>query len=193
MANAFRLYRAVVVSTVDPDGLGRVRLASTRTARGAAVQDEGWAAVGAIPLGASVSARPAYAAGDTVLYAAERLPFVGAVLICLAGGAAATTAPANLLMRISLGQGNEATLAAADGALRLSTTAGQQVSLLASGAIDVVCATEISVSAAQCKVTAAMVAVDAGMARFSGVVQCDTLIATSVIATSYTPGAGNIA
>jgi hypothetical protein len=37
-----------------------------------------------------------------------------------------------------------------------------------------------------------MVTVNAGMAKFSGVVQADTLIANSVIASSYTPGAGNI-
>jgi hypothetical protein len=36
------------------------------------------------------------------------------------------------------------------------------------------------------------VTVDAGMSQFSGVVQCDTLIATSVVAQSYTPGIGNI-
>jgi hypothetical protein len=41
-------------------------------------------------------------------------------------------------------------------------------------------------------VSAATVNVDAGMAKFSGVVQCDTLIANSVVGTSYTPGAGNI-
>ena len=35
-------------------------------------------------------------------------------------------------------------------------------------------------------------AVDAGMSKFSGVVQCDTLISNSVISASYTPGAGNI-
>ena len=37
-----------------------------------------------------------------------------------------------------------------------------------------------------------MVTVDAGMAKFSGVVECDTLVANSVVAASYTPGAGNI-
>jgi hypothetical protein len=37
-----------------------------------------------------------------------------------------------------------------------------------------------------------MMQVDAGMARFSGVVQCDTLIANSVVSSSYTPGAGNL-
>lgn len=42
------------------------------------------------------------------------------------------------------------------------------------------------------EVEAAMVEVNAPMTRFSGVVQCDTLIANSVIGASYTPGAGNI-
>ena len=34
--------------------------------------------------------------------------------------------------------------------------------------------------------------VNAGMSKFSGVVQCDTLIANSVVSASYTPGAGNV-
>jgi phage gp45-like len=53
-------------------------------------------------------------------------------------------------------------------------------------------AARVQVNASQVKVSAAMVEVDAGMSKFSGVVQCDTLIATSVVASSYTPGAGNI-
>jgi hypothetical protein len=50
----------------------------------------------------------------------------------------------------------------------------------------------VTVSAAKVDVSAGMVTVDAGMSKFSGVVKCDTLIATSVVSTSYTPGAGNI-
>jgi hypothetical protein len=42
------------------------------------------------------------------------------------------------------------------------------------------------------EVSAGMVTVNAGMSKFSGVVQCDTLITNAVISTSYTPGAGNI-
>jgi phage gp45-like len=53
-------------------------------------------------------------------------------------------------------------------------------------------AARVQVNASQVKVSAAMIEVDAGMSKFSGVVQCDTLIATSVVASSYTPGAGNI-
>jgi hypothetical protein len=34
--------------------------------------------------------------------------------------------------------------------------------------------------------------VNAATSTFSGVVQCDTMIASTVVGTSYTPGAGNI-
>lgn len=38
---------------------------------------------------------------------------------------------------------------------------------------------------------AGMMTVSAGMSRFSGVVQCDTLISNAVVSASYSPGAGN--
>jgi hypothetical protein len=51
---------------------------------------------------------------------------------------------------------------------------------------------KVTVNASQVAVSAGMVKVDAGMSTFSGVVKCDTLIATTVISSTYTPGAGNI-
>lgn len=63
---------------------------------------------------------------------------------------------------------------------------------LASGGITVTASAAVEVTAGTVKVSAGMAQVDAGMAKFSGVVQCDTLIANSVIAASYSPGAGNI-
>lgn len=50
----------------------------------------------------------------------------------------------------------------------------------------------VNIDAATVNVSASMVRVDAGMSRFSGVVQADTVIANTVVGTSYTPGAGNI-
>ena len=41
-------------------------------------------------------------------------------------------------------------------------------------------------------VTASQVSVNAAITHFSGIVKCDTMIANSVVASSYTPGAGNI-
>lgn len=51
---------------------------------------------------------------------------------------------------------------------------------------------KVDVQAASVDVSAGMVNVNAGLSKFSGVVQCDTLITNSVVSTSYTPGAGNV-
>jgi len=51
---------------------------------------------------------------------------------------------------------------------------------------------KVSVEASTIEVTSGQVTVNAGMVTFSGVVKCDTLIATTVAASIYTPGAGNI-
>ena len=50
----------------------------------------------------------------------------------------------------------------------------------------------LKLSASTAEITAGLVRVNAGMVHASGVVKCDTLIANSVVASSYTPGAGNI-
>lgn len=40
--------------------------------------------------------------------------------------------------------------------------------------------------------SASAITMDAGMTRCSGTFQCDTMIANSVVGSSYTPGAGNV-
>ena len=73
------------------------------------------------------------------------------------------------------------------------TIAGQGSTIrIDSTGITIQAAAKVDIEAAQVKVSAGMVEVDAGMSKFSGVVQCDTLIANSVVAASYTPGAGNV-
>lgn len=70
--------------------------------------------------------------------------------------------------------------------------AGTTITVDSSG-VTVDTPTQVKVNAgAKVDVTAGMVNVSAGLSKFSGVVQCDTLITNSVISTSYTPGAGNI-
>jgi uncharacterized protein involved in type VI secretion and phage assembly len=51
---------------------------------------------------------------------------------------------------------------------------------------------KVSVQASQIDVTAGQVNVNAALSSFSGVVRCDVMQATTVIGTTYTPGAGNI-
>lgn len=70
--------------------------------------------------------------------------------------------------------------------------AGNTVTIDSSG-VAIKSGGKVSVDAAgNCDVKASSVNVTTEMATFSGTVQCNTLIATSVIGTSYTPGAGNI-
>lgn len=77
------------------------------------------------------------------------------------------------------------------GRCELADANGNRIVLEASG-IRIEASAKVSVQAAQVDVSAGMVKVDAGMSKFSGVVQCDTLITNAVVSSSYTPGAGNV-
>ena len=77
------------------------------------------------------------------------------------------------------------------GSIKFEDTSGNRITIDSQG-ITLQAASKVKVTAGQVEVQAGMVQVDAGMSKFSGVVKCDVLIATSVVSSSYTPGAGNI-
>jgi hypothetical protein len=54
------------------------------------------------------------------------------------------------------------------------------------------CPSRFSVDAGSMEISASKLETQSAMSKFAGVVQCDTIIANSVIGQSYTPGAGNI-
>lgn len=56
----------------------------------------------------------------------------------------------------------------------------------------VIAGTKVQCVATSLSISASSVEINTGKARFSGQLQCDTLVANSVVAQSYTPGAGNI-
>ena len=58
--------------------------------------------------------------------------------------------------------------------------------------VTVTTSASIDLKTASLTIDASTVTVNAAVSKFSGVVQCDVLIANSVVGTSYTPGAGNI-
>lgn len=87
--------------------------------------------------------------------------------------------------------GQRLTLKDGPGQAVIEDSNGNSITLEASG-ITIQAAAKVTVNAAQVEVTAGMVKVDAAMADFSGVVKCATLIANSVVSSSYTPGAGNV-
>ena len=96
---------------------------------------------------------------------------------------------ASLIIETPAGQ--RITLQDGPGTVRIDDENGNSVTLATSG-VTVNASAKVTVNASTVEVNAGMITVNAGMSRFSGVVQCDTLIANSVAAASYTPGAGNI-
>jgi uncharacterized protein involved in type VI secretion and phage assembly len=87
--------------------------------------------------------------------------------------------------------GVKATLTDEGGGKITLEAAGNTITMDTQG-VSIQAAAKVKISAAQVEVSAGMVKVDAGMSQFSGVVKCDTLIATTVVGSTYTPGAGNI-
>jgi uncharacterized protein involved in type VI secretion and phage assembly len=87
--------------------------------------------------------------------------------------------------------GQKLTLKDGPGAVEIVDSNGNSIKLESAG-VTVTASAKVTVNASTVEVSASMVTVNAGMSKFSGVVQCDTLISNSVVSSSYTPGAGNI-
>ena len=87
--------------------------------------------------------------------------------------------------------GQKITLQDGPGKVEIVDSNGNSITLESAG-ISVVASAKVTVRASTVEVNASMVTVNAAMSKFSGVVQCDTLISNSVISATYSPGAGNI-
>jgi uncharacterized protein involved in type VI secretion and phage assembly len=88
--------------------------------------------------------------------------------------------------------GQKITMKDGPGSVEIVDSNGNSVKLETTG-VTVNASANVTINAgAQVQVSAGMVSVNAGMSKFSGVVQCDTLISNTVVGATYTPGAGNI-
>ncbi|MBZ5621157.1 MAG: phage baseplate assembly protein V [Acidobacteriia bacterium] len=87
--------------------------------------------------------------------------------------------------------GQKITMKDGPGSIQIQDSNGNSLTLDTSG-VTINAAAKVTVSCSQAEVTAGMVSVNAGMSKFSGVVNADTVITNSVVSASYTPGAGNI-
>jgi uncharacterized protein involved in type VI secretion and phage assembly len=87
--------------------------------------------------------------------------------------------------------GQKVTMKDGPGSIDISDSNGNSVKL-EPGGITVNASAKVTINASAVEISAGMVTVNAGMSKFSGVVQADTVISQSVISASYTPGAGNI-
>ncbi len=87
--------------------------------------------------------------------------------------------------------GQKITLKDGPGSVAIEDSNGNSIKLETAG-ITVNSSAKVTVSCSLAEVSASLLTVNAGMSKFSGVVQCDTLISNTVISATYTPGAGNI-
>ena len=87
--------------------------------------------------------------------------------------------------------GQKVTLEDGPGKIEIADSNGNTVTLNSSG-VSVQSGGTVQVQASTVTITASSVSVNAGMATFSGTVQAQCFIGTSVIGATYTPGAGNI-
>ena len=214
----YGVFPATVTDIKDPDGIGRVKVTLPWSADTGSDRYEAWARLATLMGGDNRGSWFVPYVDDEVLVSFEggdvRRPFV------LGGLWNGQDAPPesmdgagnNYLKVLRSRNGVKVTLDDQDGQekLILETPGGQKITMkdgagsieivdsngnsmkLESSGITVTASAKVTVTASQVAVSAGMVTIDAGMSKFSGVVQCDTLISNSVISASYTPGAGNI-
>jgi uncharacterized protein involved in type VI secretion and phage assembly len=214
----YGVYPALVSDIRDPDGLGRVRVTLPWSPDAGGARYEAWARVATLMGGGNRGSWFIPDVNDEVLVVFEggdpRRPYVVGGLwngsdsppesMDGAGNNYKKVLRSRNGVKVTLddrdGQeqmiletpgGQKITLKDGPGAVEIVDSNGNSIKLEASG-ITVTAAAKVTVNASMVEVSAGMVKVDAGMSKFSGVVQCDTLISNAVISASYTPGAGNI-
>lgn len=94
-------------------------------------------------------------------------------------------------LELSTPAGQRLVLQDAPNQVEIHTQDGSKI-IIGQAQIDIVSPGKVSIQAGIIELNAGMLTVDASLAKFSGTVQASTLIASAVVASSYTPGAGNI-
>ncbi len=207
---------AIVIDNRDPDGLGRVNIHLRDKGKPGRKGQESWARVATLMAGRGRGTWFMPEVGDEVLVAFEggdaTKPYVLGALWNTSNPPPAKMDSTNSrkLIRsrnrvtvsiedvdggesvsIATPGGQHLTLRDGPGTIEIQDSNGNSIELGTTG-VRITCAASVSIAAAKVDVSAGMVTVDAGMSKFSGVVQCDTLVANSVVSASYTPGAGNV-
>lgn len=214
----YGVYPATVTDIKDPDGQGRVRVKLPWSPDPGGSGYEAWARLATMMAGNNRGAWFIPDVNDEVLVAFEggnpRRPYVVGALWNGQDSPPEQMDGAgnNYLKTILSRQGVRITLDDTDGAvkLRLETPMGQKITLsdadmsivaedsngnsikLETQGITITAAEQVKVNAATAEIDAGMVTVNASMSKFSGAVQCDTLISNTVISGSYLTGIGNL-
>lgn len=212
----YGVYPALVTDNQDPDGQGRVRIKLPWSPDSDGSAYEAWARVATMMAGNNRGSWFIPDPEDEVLVAFEggdtRRPYVVGMLwngsdsppermdsdnnlktILSRAGIRITMDDTSGAVKLTLSTPGGHSLEFDDGSRSVTATDsnGNTIKMDSSG-ISITAPAKVKIDAAQIEATAGMVTVNAGMSKFSGVVQCDTLISNAVISASYTPGAGNI-
>lgn len=212
------VYPAIVLDNVDPQQGGRVQVQLPLLVDPVAKNYAAWARIATLMAGNQRGTWFIPDKGDEVLVAFEggdpRRPYVLGALwngheqppeqMDPAGANNLKTIRSRAGLKITLddqsGQerlsiatpgGQNIILQDGPGSITITDSNGNTITLETSG-IKVTASAKVSINASAVEIDAGMLTVNAGMSKFSGVVQCDTLIANSVVSASYTPGAGNL-
>lgn len=216
MTSHHGVYTATVVDNIDPQNLGRVKVRLPQALALDAGGAEQWARVATLMAGAHRGTWFMPDVKDDVLVAFESgnasHPFVLGAMWSAASPPPAAMALGNdrkilrsrngLTVTLDDQQGREnivietpggqrLSLADGPGAIMLTDSSGNVVELNAHG-VTVKAVSTLTVRANVVEVHADVVDVSATISKFSGVVQCDTLVSNNVVSQSYTPGAGNV-
>jgi uncharacterized protein involved in type VI secretion and phage assembly len=210
------VYPAQVVDVQDPDGQGRVRVRLPWSPDSDESTYEAWARLATMMGGNNRGSWFIPDVNDEVLVAFEagnpRRPYVVGALWNGQDAPPESMDADNNVKTLLSREGIRITMDDTSGSvkLRLETPGGHRVVLndgqqsvliedssgnsvkLEAAGITVTSSAKVTVNASTVEISAGMVQVNAGMSKFSGVVQCDTLISNAVVSASYTPGAGNV-
>ena len=211
-------FPALVTDIVDPEGLGRVKIALPWSPDTAGARYETWARLATFMAGNNRGSWFIPDVDDEVLIVFEggdpRRPYVIGSLwngkdkppesmdgagknfkkvLRSRNGVKLTMDDADGREQFILETpgGQKLTLKDGPGAVEIVDSNGNSIKLETSG-ITITASAKVTINASMVAVSAGTVTVDAAMSKFSGIVKCDTLISNSVISASYTPGAGNI-
>ena len=186
MSQRHAVYKGTVLQPRDPNGLGRLQV------RLQAFDEEVWARRATLAAGSRRGTWFVPDAGDEVLVAFEggdaRRPYVVGAL-WNGRQRPPENDPERTLIRTK--HGVTIVLDNGNGSVEVEDANGNAVQLEPSG-VTVTASGRVKVAASTVEIDAAQIEINASMAKFAGVVQCDTLITNSVVASSYTPGVGNV-
>ncbi|WP_405868125.1 phage baseplate assembly protein V [Streptomyces sp. NBC_01515] len=211
----FGVYPAVVSDNQDPDGQGRVKVRLPWSPDAGSEEYAVWARVATTMAGGGRGTWFVPETGDEVLVGFgggdPDWPYVVGALWNGQDAPPESMDSDNNVKSIVSRTGVRITLDDTDGAVTLSlrTPGGQTVSLedggstirladasgntleMAPAGITLTAAGKLSISAATLEIDAGSATVSSAMWADSGAIQCDTIIANSVVAAMYTSGAGN--